>query len=446
MTAPSFRPSDAAAGEMTVDIAVVGGGPAGIAASVAAAGAGRSVALLDEGITPGGQIWRQGVGSRLPRQASRWLARLESSSVTRLHGTQVVDVRLDDANGGLFLVAERDGHGCLVRAERLVLATGARERLLPFPGWTLPGVFGLGGAQALLTAGMPVAGRRAVVAGSGPLLLPVASALARAGARVQMVAEQADMARVAGFATSLWRSPGLLLRAARYRSRFLSTPYATGSWVTAAEGDGMVQRVSIVRGGRTVRLPCDILCVGYGLVPGAELARLVGCEVARGAVLVDDTQRTSVDGVYCAGEPTGIGGVELSLVEGEMAGFAAAGDDARARSLLRSRERLRQMAARMERAFAPRAELRDMATSDTIVCRCEDVTRGMVSSCQSSRHARLQARAGMGPCQGRACGPALEFIFGWEPGAVRPPASPVLLSTILATTDPTVATPDEGVT
>lgn len=431
-----------------MDVAVVGGGPAGIAASVAAAGSGRSVALLDEGMAPGGQIWRQGPGSELPPGARRWLDRLARSGATLLQGAQVVDVRPDAAMGGFTLLAERAGRGLRVHAGRLVIATGARERLLPFPGWTLPGVFGLGGAQALLTTGMPVAGRRAVVAGTGPLLLPVAATLARAGARVLLVVEQAEMSRVAAFAASLWRRPSLLIRAARYRAQFSSTPYATGSWVTAAEGDGSVREVSVVRRGRTTRLPCDILCVGYGLVPATELARLVGCDVAHGAVAVDAVQETSVAGVYCAGEPTGIGGVELSLVEGEMAGLAAAGESVRARSLGSARDRLRAMSARMERAFAPRAELRELATSETIVCRCEDVTRGMIEPCWSSRQARLHTRAGMGPCQGRVCGSALEHIFGWEPGTVRPPVEPVLLSTILADVvpDPATATPDDGVT
>lgn len=427
----------------TVDVAVVGGGPAGIAAAVAAARAGCRVALLDEGAAPGGQIWRQGPGGTPTRTARRWLERLARSGATMHIGASVVDVRCPAGSGPFTLVAEHGGRGVELHAARLVLATGARERFLPFPGWTLPGVFGVGGAQALLTAGMPVAGRRAVVAGSGPLLLPVAAALTRAGARVAVVAEQAELARVAGFAASLWRSPGLLTRAARYRAAFLTTPYVADSWVTAAEGDGRVERVTISWRGRARTVPCDLLCVGHGLLPATELPRLAGCEVRGGAVVVGAAQESSVPGILCAGEPTGIGGVELALVEGEIAGLAAAGDAVRAERLHPRRDRLRALAARMEHAFAPRAELRGLATDHTIVCRCEDVTLGALRGHRSARQARIHTRAGMGACQGRVCGTALHQLLGWEPDNVKPPVQPALVSTLLVGDNASSAPPDQ---
>jgi NADPH-dependent 2,4-dienoyl-CoA reductase/sulfur reductase-like enzyme len=246
------------------------------------------------------------------------------------------------------------------------------------------------------------------------------------------------------FGASLWRRPGLLLRAAQYRAGFLGTRYATATWVVSAEGDQAVERVTITDGRNTATLDCDVLCVGHGLVPSTELARVAGCAVSAGAVVVDDRQETSVPGVYCAGEPTGIGGSDLSLVEGEIAGLCATGRDAEAAVLHASRAALRRGAAAMERTFAPRAELRGVCTRDTIVCRCEDVPLGAIDPAWSARQAKLYTRAGMGPCQGRVCGAALEFHFGWEPDAVRPPIEPVLLSTLLADAASDAAPPDRG--
>ena len=424
------------------DLAVVGAGPAGIAAAVTAASAGLRVVMLDQGFAEGGQIWRHQAGTPRAREARRWIDRLTASTVDRRFHTSVVDLQRD--RNGFVLDAEQQAMPLTVFATKVVLATGARERILPFPGWTLPGVVGVGGAQALLKMGTSFAGKRVVIVGSGPLLLPVAASLARAGARVLRVAEQADFATVARFASSLWRRPHILWQAAQYRSRFLGTRYTTGTWVSAAEGASAVERVSLTNGRTTKILTCDVLCVGYGLVPSNELAAVAGCAVSNGAVVVDAQQATTVPGLYCAGEATGIAGAELSLIEGEIAGLWAAGRGADATHLYPSRMALCQMADAMERAFAPRLELRSVCRSDTIVCRCEDVPLGAIDPTWSSRQAKLYTRAGMGPCQGRVCGAALAFHFGWTPDAVRPPVEPVLLSTLLGAASRHVAFPEQG--
>lgn len=435
------------AARVEADLAVVGAGPAGIAAVVAATRAGRRVALLDAGLTPGGQIWRHAPGKAAPGEARQWIDRLTNSSFVGLYGTSVVDLHRADRGSGFTLLAERATTACRVDARAVVLATGARERFLPFKGWTLPGVFGVGGAQALLKMGTTVAGKRVVVAGSGPLLLPVAASLSRAGARLALVAEQAAPAAVRRFAISLWRRPDLLRRAVGYRAAFARTRYATGTWVTAAEGDTQVERVVVTDGRRSRTIACDLLCVAYGLVPNTELARLAGCVIDRGVVAVDELQQTSVPGIYCAGEPTGIGGVDVALVEGQIAGSAATGITGLDR-LFASRSRLRRDAARMEHTFVPRDELRVACTDDTIVCRCEDVSRGALDPAWSTRQAKLYTRAGMGPCQGRICGAALEFLFGWTSDSVRAPIEPMLLSTFLADASPLPGAPtlDQGAT
>jgi D-hydroxyproline dehydrogenase subunit alpha len=292
-------------------------------------------------------------------------------------------------------------------------------------------VVGVGGAQALLKAGASVAGKTVVIAGSGPLLLAVAASLTHAGARLALVAEQAPARRVASFAAGLWRRPGALADALRYRAGFLGAPYRTGHWVTEARGASVVESV-VVTDGRTSRaIDCDMLCVGFGLVPNTELPQQLGCAVVSGAVRVNDRQATSVPGVYCAGEPTGIGGVDLALVEGEIAGLCAAQHDGNAPALLRRRARLRRLAERMDRAFALRDELRALPTAETIACRCEDVAYGDVDRRWSARQARLYARVGMGACQGRVCGPGLAFLLGWEQDpAVRVPVTPTPLGAL----------------
>jgi D-hydroxyproline dehydrogenase subunit alpha len=566
--------------ELHCDVIVVGAGPAGVAAAVSAAEAGRSVILLDDAQRAGGQVWRRPPGRALPAAARRWLGRLERSGVQHIAGATVVDagttsagaaevatcrggtvtegtgssgavlsalvagvvgpgqasdaaasvagsgdvhqqlprqeqtkivdkvqasgsdedraapVRATDAGGDRaasraqpagaggnravhwVLAERRSGGALLVRAPALVIATGARERFLPFPGWTLPGVVGVGGVQALLAGGMPVAGRRAVVAGSGPLLLPAAAALARAGARVVEVVEQADGRAVRGFARSLWRTPARLVLAAAYRAAFAGAPYRTGSWVVRAEADvadpvagaalaavaalaadapvgaGVaLTSVTLTDGRHSRTVACDLLCTGYGLVPATELAQLLGCAVAASGVIVDDAQRTSVPGVWCAGEPTGVAGVDAALVEGKIAGLDAAlsagriagpgaarleSESANARAalparLLRARARQHAFARAMDAAFELRPELRARVAADTVVCRCEDVRWDAVRACAGARDAKLAVRAGMGPCQARVCGPALEYLLGWTMTAnsVRAPVSPALVATLI---------------
>ncbi len=444
------------------DVAVVGAGPAGLAAACRAAEAGASVVLLDEAAAPGGQVWRRsvqaagrqqgggaagdcgpgGLAAAAPsRLARRWLERLAASDVRRLDGAVVTD-----ALPGPALLVEQSGRALRVEARRVVIATGARERFLPFPGWTLPNVVGVGGAQAMLKSGAGVGGRKVVVAGSGPLLLPVAAALARAGARILLVAEQAPAGAVARFAASLWRRPGLLAQAARYRAAFWRAPYRRGTWVSAAHAGGSppaVCEATLTDGRRTWREPCDLLACAYGLVPNLRLARLLGCALGGSGscrvVRVDACQQTSVPGIYCAGEPTGIGGLELALLTGQIAGLAAAAGTSPAAGahelalLQRRRDGGLPYVAALDRAFQARPQLRRLATPDTIVCRCEDVPLGRLDPAWGRRQAKLYTRTGMGPCQGRVCGAALELLLGWdEPDVVRAPLEPVALGVLAA--------------
>ncbi len=158
---------------------------------------------------------------------------------------------------------------------------------------------------------------------------------------------------------------------------------------------------------------------------------LMGCAVDGGFVKVDEWQGSSVKGVFCAGEPTGIGGVEAALVEGEIAGLAAAGVAEKARVLLKRRDATRRFARLLDRVYGLNPELRKLADAETIVCRCEDVTMGEVRAHSSWREAKLQARMGMGACQGRVCGAACEFLFGWGMESVRPPIQPTSVGNLV---------------
>ena len=416
--------------ELFCDVAIVGAGPAGIAAACRVADAGRAVVVLDEGLGPGGQIWRPKLGGAQPKVARQWIARLEATRAVVRESTSVYDISREPS-GEFVLHAESAGRAVSVRASNVILATGARERFLPFPGWTLPNVLGIGGAQALLKTGLDVAGKRVVIAGSGPLLLPVAASFANAGAKLLLVAEQATAARVRRFATSLWRRPKTLIQAATLRSAFLRTRYAMGTWVRSASGSDAVREVTVTDGRTSETLGCDLLCVAFGLVPNTRLARLVGCEVANGTVRVDATQETSIPNVYCAGEPTGIAGVDMALVEGEIAGLAAVGHSVPQRLAARRAALEREMTL-LDAAFALRPDVTSLAQPDTIVCRCEDVRLRDLDARWTSRQAKLYTRAGMGPCQGRVCGAALESMLGWSQDSVRPPVQPARLDAFLS--------------
>jgi NADPH-dependent 2,4-dienoyl-CoA reductase/sulfur reductase-like enzyme len=399
-------------------IVVVGAGPAGIAAAVTAAENGAKVFLVDENPAAGGQIWRHGGNSPPPASARPWLRRLRSQTIEFHSGTTVLDWRPGKA------LASREGGGIVAfPGDKIILAAGARELFLPFPGWTLPHVMGCGGAQAFLKMGWPVRGMRVVVAGSGPLLLAVAAAFAKRGAQVVGILEQADFAAMARFATALLRHPAKLRQGMGYGLRCLPARLRTGAWVRRVLGEGGVQAVVATDGSREWRWECDLLACGFGLVPNTELAASLGCRLDHGRVVVDAAQRSSLAEVYCAGEGTGIGGEDVALLEGEIAALSALGVPAEEK--IRRRRHWDSFLTALETCFRPRPELLGLCESDTVVCRCEDVPFGALKGFPDPRAAKLHTRCGMGPCQGRICGPACAVLFGWGGNKTRPPLVPL---------------------
>lgn len=413
------------------DVLVVGGGPAGMSAAARAVECGLRVGIVDDNVSLGGQIWRGQTESREEPEAVKWAERLRAASAATYLGARV----FYQPELGLLLAESADKLYEL-RYSQLVLATGARERFLPFPGWTLPNVMGAGGLQAMVKSGLPIQGKRVVVAGTGPLLLAVAAFLRKHGAEIPLICEQASWGNLFRFGLGLLRTRQKLAQGFRLKRALAGVPFVPNCWPVAAHGENALEAVLVARHGKIETIPCDYLACGFHLVPNVELPILLGCKVQCGCVQVDEFQKTSVPSVFCAGEPTGIGGVELAVIEGQIAGLAAAGRAAAAKELFAERERRREFARILERTFCLRSELRRLPLGDTIVCRCEDVTYQRLRRHTSWRSAKLQTRCGMGPCQGRVCGPATQFLFKWNPDSIRPPVFPVRVESLAAISRP----------
>jgi NADPH-dependent 2,4-dienoyl-CoA reductase/sulfur reductase-like enzyme len=296
-----------------------------------------------------------------------------------------------------------------------------------------------------------------VVAGTGPLLMPVAAGLAAAGARIAAYVESARPASLARLAPTLAAHPAKLAEAAHYGTRLLrhGVRVTVGHAVVAAHGTDRVEAVTVaaldadgrVRPGSGRRIACDTLAVGHGMLAHTDLAESLGCTIdATGDpfVVTDAEQRTDVDGVWAAGEATGIGGAVLALAEGEIAGRSIA---ARLKGVApsladlaaadRTRTRLRSFFAAVDTACAPPAHWAEQVTDDTLVCRCEEVPAGAVREAVAElgatdlRTVKLLTRAGMGWCQGRVCAPGVAGVAGCAAGPARRPfARPVPLAVL----------------
>jgi NADPH-dependent 2,4-dienoyl-CoA reductase/sulfur reductase-like enzyme len=333
----------------------------------------------------------------------------------------------------------------VVQARALVLAPGAYDRPAAIPGWTLPGVVTAGGVTALVKAQRVLPGRRVLVAGTGPLLLAAAAALARGGARVVGIVEAAPRRALLG----LLRRPGILGQALEVGAALWRTPVRGREGLVRIEGTEGVERAVVARldpawrplAGTERALDVDTVVLGYGLVPSPELAELAGCalayEPARGgwvpAVDPESLMAASAPGVFVAGDGAGIGGADWAEAEGRLAGLGAAHHagrigwaeaSARAAPAWRALRRLAAFRRALGALLAPRPGLFELATDDTIVCRCEEVSASEVRAAieEGARHVtevRAVTRAGMGLCQGRLCVPTVSGLLArW--GGVSP--------------------------
>lgn len=459
------------------DIAVLGAGPAGLSAAVAAAAQGSRTVLIDADARPGGQYWRH-------RDGDDGALHQGWSHFQRLHenlaAQHLLDYRpshsiwhVERTGAGFTTHATCDGSPRTISSRTVIVATGAYDRQLPFPGWTTPGVFTAGAVQALLKGQGVLAGKRIAVAGTGPFLLPVAAGLAEAGATVVGVFE-------AGLPSAFGRHPIAALRnlpklaeGAGYLRILVKhrIPYRNRAAIVAAHGTDTVTGATVARldgqwrivPGGTREIDCDTIAVGYGFTPQTEIPLQLGCEMGRdddGSLIacVDSRQRSSAEGVYVAGEACGIGGAQLAIVEGELAGlhaaYATAGsvpDRRHLARLLRQRTAQRSFAAAMHQAYPVPDGWQTWLEQDTTICRCEEVTASTLREAVTDlgatepRMVKLYARPGMGLCQGRVCGyataclaarannrqPTVDDLRGI---AARPIAQPLTLGALAAET------------
>jgi len=417
------------------ELIVVGAGPAGLSAALAAAEAGVRVAVVDRGKHPGGQYLRQGqISARSPELVRRVAAH---PSIHLLLGHEVWQAQPDRT----LDLAGVDGSGVRsLRPDAVVLAPGAYDRVVPFPGWELPGVVTVGGAQALLKGQGHKVGPRVLVAGTGPLLLSLAVSLASAGVKVVGVADPVRLTAWLPHLSTVVRAPRKVLQATAYRTRLaaLGVPiWGEGLESVTREGERLIARLA----SRTVTV--DAVAVGHGFTPQTELAAAMGCTLATdprdGSTIVDGCP----DGVYAAGELTGVGGADAAIATGTLAGLAAAhrlgklDDRAHARAARRWLKRAAaaaRFATALHAVHTPPVSFAD----ETVLCRCEDVTFGtaraaMALGADDPRSLKLLTRVGMGPCQGRLCGASAAALLGCPPDAYshRPVAVPVPLTAFL---------------
>jgi thioredoxin reductase len=476
------QPSSSARFDELAGVVVVGAGPAGIAAALVAADAGVNVLLVDGAPAVGGQFHRQlpaEFHAERPEHGSGFAELCERikqhERITHLAETSVWAI--EPVGGSTHRLRLQTGPAdapgrrmSTVDTRALVLATGAYDRVLPFPGWDLPGVYAAGAAQALAKGQRVAVGERVLLAGTGPFLLPVTESLLGVGAEVVGLLDANRPAAVLkGWLTdplvakSKFRDAaayGALL--ARHRIRLQH-----GRTVIAAHGADRVESVTVARldrdwrplPGTERRIEVDAVCLGFGFTAQLELAVSARCELGAGpdggpAVVVDDHQQTSVPGVFAAGELTGIGGADLAAAEGRVAGAAAAStvvagspapDDQRA--VVKGK----RFAAALAKAYPIKPGWQSWSTGSTLVCRCEEVTRDdlrdavLERDVLGTRSLKLSSRAGLGLCQGRVCSRTVaELAATYRPdvradlvaSARRPIAVPVRLRDLAATPEP----------
>lgn len=417
-----------------LEVVVVGGGPGGLSAALAAAKAGAQVTLFDAYSQQGGQYYRQPPERMLDQSNAHQRHGQQLIAQVRAAGVRIVtDTLVASASPERKLVCVGPQGTYLAQAKAVIIAAGAYERPVAFPGWTLPGVLLTGGVQALLYQHV-LPGKRVLLAGTGPLQLVVAKKLLDAGAHVVAVLEGAYMLEKAILrATAMWGQWGRMIEGAKGIATMLShgTPYRMGWGLVRAHGETQVTGATIARLDRNWRpihgtereVECDTIGIGYGFVPFNALSRTAGAQQQwrpdlGGEVPVRTPYfETSVEGIYAVGDGAGIGGVFMSEMEGEIAGLHAAaalnhGADSAEAQIGRVRARIRAE-ARFQRLysdlFTPGPGAYELAEDDTLVCRCEGVTYSKLRQMAKESNGVAQeikngARVSMGECQGRMCG------------------------------------------
>lgn len=445
-----------------IDLAVIGAGPAGLAAATEARALGLSVTVFDEQPTPGGQIYRNVTLPRSVRRAAilgpdymagRPLAEAFLASGAGYRPRATVWRIAED---GLSFAAP-DGGGEQA-ARRVLVATGAMERPFAVRGWTLPGVMTAGAAQILLktTGSVPDA---AVFVGCGPLLYLVACQYLDAGAKIAAILDTSPAGALRGALAHLpgaFRQPGMLAKGLKMLARLRRSGVLFHRGVTAVafEGEGMLSGVRWQARGRAYQLSCSHAFLHHGVIPNPNMTMAARAahrwEETQAAWTVErDTEgRTSLPWLFVAGDGGGIAGAKAAALSGRIAARAVGRDLGRpapdSGPLLRAYEMETAIRPFLDRLYRPAQAFLAPRDDHVVVCRCEEVTRGAVAravseGCPGPNQFKAFSRAGMGPCQGRMCGPTVAAVMadisGLEPASVgyyriRMPVKPVTLGEI----------------
>jgi len=442
------------------DVLIVGGGAGGLSAAIAARDAGAEVLLLDERKVPGGQYYKQAArADAVPLDAQqaegRALVEAARASGAQLMGGVEVWGAFDDADGH-DVMASSEGVVHAIRPGALIVATGAYERPPMIPGWTLPGVMTVGAAQTLWRSYGVLPGRRVALFGNGPLNAQVAEELARGGAEIAVLAEAAPAPprRPAAVAAMLRRDPRLAITGAftlaRLAGRGVRLAFRARPERIDATEAGL--RVTYRQRGQTRTVTADAVCLNHGFQPQNELLRLLGARMAFDGRLQQlrpersDTGETTVPGLYAVGDCCGLGGAPAAVMEGRIAGRAAAGGGGPRHAERRELAGHRAFQAALLAAFAAEPPRLADAPPETLICRCEEVTKAaldaaLASGVQDIGAVKRATRIGMGRCQGRYCAPALASHLAARDGrtpddlsffAPRVPVKPVEIGALTA--------------
>ena len=433
------------------DLLILGAGPAGVGAALAASRCGLKTVIVDAALSSGGQIYRALPPSFRPLPAAQSPDRLkgeqqrlalEHSGVETAFGRQVWSVGQDfqvDALG-----PDGPEHW---RPKALIIATGAQERVTPFPGWTLPGVIGLAAATILLKSQLILPGQRTLVAGCGPLLAQVAYMVLQYGGQVVAVLDLASRRDWLQTAPALLTRPAELRRGLSWRRRIQAAKvpwlYRHGIREVQTSNTGLHISAGPVRtdgsplGTATHEFEADCVTVGHGLTPSTDITRLLRAdhvfrrELGGWVPVLDQDQRTSRTGLYAAGDGCGIRGGAVAHQSGYIAGFAAALDlDCIDRAEFgrlsaqhrKQRHRLQHFSKAMAGLMAQRSGQVRAIAADTIVCRCEDISRAEIEYALAQgaldvNQLKSWTRCGMGPCQGRVCGDTVTALVAARCGS-----------------------------
>jgi NADPH-dependent 2,4-dienoyl-CoA reductase/sulfur reductase-like enzyme len=457
-------------------IVIVGAGPAGMSAAIALAKLGLQSTVIDENANTGGQIYRQPPSAfKIPRSAHPDLQAARGVHLRQQfeRSSDKIELLRNTKVWGVFdrrRLAVTTTDGCqLIDAEHILLAPGAYEFVPPFPGWTIPGVMTPGAAQSMVKSMQVLPGKRVLVAGTGPFLLVVAACLHRAGVEVVGVVECVSRAETIRALPGLFHDLNLLRQGWQYVRllRRAGIPIHAGHIVLEAEGDEHVERVRFAPCDRDWRpdrslartVEVDALSVGFGFVPRSELAQLAGCQMRWSGDVggwiprMDENLSTSESGVWAAGDGCGVAGAAVAEDEGTLAGLAMARNcgalDEQSfqhfrRPVVGRLNKLRRFRRTLDKLSRIRPGLSELAGEDTLVCRCEELNRSDVEAaiaagCTTNRTLKVATRAGMGPCQGRMCWPAMarfvalntgQSVEDVGPPSIRPPIVPVTLGNL----------------